>query len=112
MAGDNVIECYVGDVRVELFVPAVPLQEQILCRAVLLPIGDRDARMTTAEDLILLKLAFHRPKDIYDVRGILWVQREKLDYDYLNDWSAKALDDAAQGELRQLVEESRSAWDE
>lgn len=110
--GDNLIECYVSGVRVELFVPAVPLQEQILRRAVSLPIGDREARMTTAEDLILLKLAFHRPKDIHDVRGILWVQRGKLDYDYLNEWSAKALDEAAQSELRQLVEESRSALEE
>jgi predicted nucleotidyltransferase len=110
--GEHLIECYVSGVRVELFVPAVPLQEQILRRAVMLPIGDREARMTTAEDLILLKLAFHRPKDLHDVRGILWVQREKLDYDYLTEWSAKALDGAAQSELRQLVEESRSAAEE
>jgi predicted nucleotidyltransferase len=111
-SGENLIECYVGGVRVELFMPIVPLQEQILRRAVMLPIGEREARITTAEDLILLKLAFHRPKDLQDVRGILWVQRNALDYGYMAEWAANALDDAAQKELQQLVEESRSTGEE
>jgi hypothetical protein len=109
---EHLIECYVGTVRVELFVPMVPLQDQILRRAVLLPIGDRDVRMTTAEDLVLLKLAFHRTKDIQDVRGILWVQRGKLDYVYLAEWAARALDGAGQGELEQLVDESKIVEEE
>lgn len=107
--GEHLIDCYVGGVRVELFVPAVPLQEQVLQRAVMLSIGDREARMTTAEDLILLKLAFHRSKDLHDVRGILWVQRGNLDYGYLTEWAAHSLDAATQAELQQLIAESKSA---
>ena len=69
--------------RVEFFVPAVPLQEEILRRAVPLTLGGRPVPITTAEDLILLKLIVHRVKDLLDVRGILWLQRGRLDLDYL-----------------------------
>jgi hypothetical protein len=105
----KLIECYYplpdGPVRVELFVPAVPLQEEILRRAVRIPLGDRGVSITTAEDLILLKLAFHRTKDLQDVRGILWVQRGRLDLDYLRQWSARTHERAVQNELDQMISE-------
>jgi hypothetical protein len=99
----KLIECYRQSIRVELFVPVVPLQEEILRRAVLMPFDDRQIPVTTAEDLILLKLAFHREKDLLDVRGILWVQRGRLDLDYLNCWSEKTLEDEVQRELESLI---------
>jgi hypothetical protein len=69
------------------------------------PIGGREVPITTAEDLILLKLAFHRAKDLQDVRGILWVQRGRLDLDYLRHWSAKSHEKDVQQELEQLIVE-------
>jgi predicted nucleotidyltransferase len=100
---DNLIECFFDSVRVELFLPAVPLQEEILRRAVKVPINDREYPLTTAEDLILLKMAFHRPKDIMDVRSILWVQRGWLDLAYIRNWSLRSHDAATQQELEQLI---------
>lgn len=99
----KLIECFRESVRIELFVPVVPLQEEILRRAVITPIGGRDVPITTAEDLILLKLAFHRAKDLQDVRGILWVQRGKLDIEYLRRWSTMSHEPAVQQELAQLI---------
>ncbi len=101
----KLIECFRDSIRVELFVPVVPLQEEILRRAVVLPLDDRQIPVTTAEDLILLKLAFHREKDLHDVRGILWVQRGQLDLDYLRHWSAQTLEDPVQHELEKLIEQ-------
>jgi predicted nucleotidyltransferase len=101
----KLIECFRGSIRVELFVPVVPLQEEILRRAAVLPLDDRQIPVTTAEDLILLKLAFHREKDLHDVRGILWVQRGRLDLDYLKHWSARTLEDPVQQELTTLIEQ-------
>jgi hypothetical protein len=101
----KLIECYRESIRVELFVPVVPLQNEILRRAALMPFEDRQIPVTTAEDLILLKLAFHREKDLHDVRGILWVQRSRLDFDYLRQWSAKTLRDEAQLELESLIDQ-------
>jgi len=39
--------------------------------------------MTVAEDLILLKMAFHRLKDLRDIKDILHVQRGRPDIPYL-----------------------------
>ena len=99
----HLIELNRGGVRIELFVPIVPLQNEILRRAVLIPAGGRQVPVTTAEDLILLKMAFHRQKDLLDVRGILRVQRASLDFEYLRRWSASSLDGQVQQKLEGLI---------
>ena len=108
----KLIECIYplpdAPVRVELFVPAVPLQDEILRRAVPIRVGNHEIRITTAEDLILLKLVFHRVKDLQDVRGILWVQRGRLDFDYLRHWSAQSLEPEVQREMEKLIAEYSS----
>jgi hypothetical protein len=55
-----------------------------------------------------LKLIFHRIKDLQDVRGILWVQRGKLDLEYLRKWSARTNEPTVQQELEQLI--AQYAW--
>ena len=97
------IELVRETIRIELFVPFIPLQHEILRRAVQMPLDRRKVPVTSAEDLILLKLAFHRPKDIQDVQGILWVQRRQLDLKHLKAWSEKTLPDDLQGELQELI---------
>jgi hypothetical protein len=92
-------------VRVELFVPAVALQEEVLRRALPVRVRNRPIPITTAEDLILLKLVFHRVKDLQDVRGILWVQRGQLDLAYLRHWSARTHEQEIQKELDRLIAE-------
>jgi hypothetical protein len=92
-------------ITVELFTPIIPLQHEILRRAVTLPLEDRDVKITTAEDLILLKMAFHREKDLGDVRGILRVQQTQLDVHYVQRWAKQMLEDAVQRELDTLIAE-------
>jgi hypothetical protein len=92
-------------ITVELFTPVIPLQHEILRRAVPVPLENRDVKITTAEDLILLKMAFHREKDLGDVRGILRVQRGGLDEDYLRTWAGQMLEDVVQQELETLITE-------
>lgn len=88
---------------VELFLPVVPLQESILNRAVERLFYGRIIRVTTAEDLILLKMAFHRQKDLQDVKGILYVQKGHLDMPYLRQWSAAMLASPVARELDELI---------
>ncbi len=56
-----------GDTRAEVFIPKVPLQDSVLRRKVLADLGDFKMWITTAEDLILLKMVFHRPKDLVNL---------------------------------------------
>ncbi|MFM8537067.1 MAG: hypothetical protein ACKOES_03200 [Planctomycetaceae bacterium] len=88
---------------VELFIPIVPLQYSILNRAVERLFFGHAIRVTTAEDLILLKMAFHRQKDLLDIKGILHVQRGQLDIAYLRQWSGQILEAAAERELDDLI---------
>jgi hypothetical protein len=92
-------------IGVRLFTPVIPLQHEILRRAPALSLENRAVKITMAEDLILLKMAFHREKDLGDVRGILRVQQSQLDVDYLRRWAGQMLDDAAQRELETLIAE-------
>ena len=88
---------------VELFVPVVPLQQSILNRAVGRLFHGRIIQVTTAEDLILLKMAFHRQKDLQDIRGILHVQKGHLDIAYVRRWSNDMLEPPAARELEELI---------
>jgi hypothetical protein len=99
----KLIECYRNRVRIELFVPAVALQDEVLRRAIPIRLRDCEIPITTAEDLILLKLVFHRVKDLQDVCGILWLQRGRLDLDYLRYWSARTHEPDVQEELERLI---------
>jgi hypothetical protein len=101
----GLIECLLDSARVELFIPVVPLQEEILRRAIPVRVRGIEVPVTTAEDLILLKMVFHRPKDLHDVRGILWVQRGKLDLEYIKLWSGRTHESEVQQELERLIAE-------
>lgn len=88
---------------VELFIPVVPLQHSILKRAVDRPFHGHAIRVTTAEDLILLKMAFHRQKDLLDIKGILHIQKGQLDISYVRQWSGQMLEEPAARELDELI---------
>jgi hypothetical protein len=106
----KLIECYHERIRIELFVPTVPLQNEILRRAIPVRLAKREIPITSAEDMILLKLVFHRVKDLQDVRGMLWLQRGKLDLNYVRLWSGRTHEPHVQVELTRLIEEySRDA---
>jgi hypothetical protein len=99
----NCMEVFGGGLRAEMFVPVVALQNEILRRAVPVNLENRAVKVTTAEDIILLKMVFHRPKDLIDIGGILVAQCDRLDLDYIRGWSSKVLDDAARDELEALI---------
>ena len=42
--------------------------------------------VATAEDLIVQKLRWHREKDVTDIRGILLLQADALDFPYIEQW--------------------------
>jgi hypothetical protein len=42
----------------------------------------------TAEDVIITKLRWVRPKDVEDIRDVIAVKSETLDWDYIHRWTA------------------------
>ena len=99
----GLFEAWLGIVKVELFSPMLPLQHRILERAVMLPWKDRKIPVTTAEDLILLKMVFHREKDIRDIRAMIATRGAALDRAYMFVQASGLLDAAQITELRGLL---------
>lgn len=50
------------------------------------PLG-RAVFVQTAEDVVIMKLQWGRSKDIEDVRGVIAVQSDALDWDYIHEWT-------------------------
>ena len=76
---------------VELFMLSEdPHDRERFRRRVAGDIGGRRAFVPTAEDVVITKLRWsrqgQRPKDLEDVRGVLKVQRGRLDLEYTRGW--------------------------
>lgn len=96
----GLFEAWFGIVKVELFHPMLPLQHRILERAVMMSWKDRRIPVTTAEDLILLKMVFHREKDIRDIRAMVATRGPALDRSYMMSRASEILDATQIAELR------------
>ncbi|MDH3254837.1 MAG: nucleotidyltransferase [Acidobacteriota bacterium] len=68
---------------VDVIFGLLPFEEEAIRRARVLEVGEQQVRFCTAEDLILLKIASLRDRDLADVRGVAKRQRDRLDLDYL-----------------------------
>lgn len=90
---------WLGDTKAEIFLPKVPLQDSVLRRRVRVEAAGLPLWITTAEDLILMKMIFHRPKDLEDVRRLLAANRGELDAGYIRSWASKTLDATCAAEL-------------
>ena len=84
--------------KVDLFVRAdTDFQKQIFARRKSLRLSDsisRDFSVVSPEDVVLLKLQWYRAGDcssqiqLSDVIGVLTIQKDRLDFDYLQKWAA------------------------
>lgn len=73
-------------IDIDVFLAESPFQEELLARRRRVQIDQLAVSFVSAEDLILLKLLSHRPRDIGDVGDILFTQGE-LDQAYLRNWA-------------------------
>lgn len=90
-------------VKIETFLPKVPLQDAVLSRKRRVGLGDFAMWITTAEDLILLKMIFHRDKDLVDVRRLIAANRDSLDVPYVKFWIPRTLEPGAGAELEDML---------
>jgi hypothetical protein len=92
-----------GGVRVELFVPWHPFHRRVLQRSPARDLGDRTIRIHAAEDLIVFKKIFDRPKDMQDIRAMLLSNRGLLDLDLIRHEARALLTDAGWRELDEVL---------
>jgi hypothetical protein len=88
----DLVRFRVGDWDVDLFVSKGPYDRECLARAVNANIEGADARVVTAEDLLIHKMIKLRSdrrrllQDLADVRAVLQTQASRIDWEYLRKW--------------------------
>jgi hypothetical protein len=95
---------YAG-VRVEMFVPWHAFHTRVLERSPARELDGRRIRIHSAEDLIVFKKIFDRPKDIGDIKAMLMAQQGRLDLARLKDDARGLLSAESFKELELLIAE-------
>jgi predicted nucleotidyltransferase len=72
-----------GGVLVDLMRPILPAYAHVLDRAIDAEVLGKPVRISSAEGLIVMKLAAMRPQDEADIRDLLNAYAGKLDLDYI-----------------------------
>jgi hypothetical protein len=80
--------CRAHGVRVDVFLPVLPLAREALERRRRVPFGETQIWIVTAEDAALLKLLFGRTKDLADLERLFAVHADRFDYAYMDRWVA------------------------
>lgn len=99
--GDFIV--HVGGMRVDVFVPSIPLSESAEKRVRKGVLLGRPIAMLSAEDLVVFKLLFFRAKDLSDIARLVAFQGAALDRDYVRRWLVETV-----GEVDERVER----WDQ
>lgn len=75
-------------VDADIFLAETPFQKEMLTRRQLVETPDGRLWLASPEDIIVLKLLAHRPRDLLDVGDILFTQGQ-LDEDYMRKWAGQ-----------------------
>ena len=82
-----------------------PFDQQRFRTRKLVTVAGREVWFPRAEDVIVMKLRWCRTKDKEDVKAVMFVQRGKLDWEYIENWCRQHGTLAKLHELRRLAEE-------
>lgn len=93
---------------IDLFMADIPFHDSIAQRTHEVDYVGTRLPIISAEDLIVLKAAFNRPKDWIDIATIIQVQ-QRLDEAYLREWlgAFSEPDDERLGRLERLLREAQ-----
>ncbi|MEK6681409.1 MAG: nucleotidyl transferase AbiEii/AbiGii toxin family protein [Nitrospirota bacterium] len=75
------------DISVDFLFVDDNFKSEALKRKVAVQVADFSVNIATPEDLIILKLLSGRQQDRLDAEGILEMQKESLDMEYIKKWS-------------------------
>jgi hypothetical protein len=77
------IQDCVNQIRIDLAVGASGFEKMVVDRAV--AVEGSTIPIASAEDLLLMKLMAHRPRDLSDIQGIVSSNRSSIDWDYCEE---------------------------
>jgi hypothetical protein len=94
---------YCHGIRIEFFAPWHSFHHRVLERSPSRQLEGRAIRIHSAEDLIIFKKIFDRPKDIIDIKAMLLAQKGRLNLERLRSDAKTLLTDGSLDELNRLI---------
>lgn len=82
-----------------------PFDQERFRRRVPVKLLSRETFIPTAEDVVIMKVRWHREKDRPDLKNVLTVQRGKLDWPYIEKWCREHGTLAKLDEIRRTIPE-------
>ncbi len=91
---------------IDLFFAYDPFHDSCAARAQAVDFMGHAMRVLSAEDIVIFKALYDRPKDWVDVEQLLAVQAEQLDAKYVRNWIERVLppEDSARSRLDDLLQ--------
>ena len=93
------------DIRIDIVFASLPGEKHIILRAQPKKIGGKTIRVASVEDLVFMKLASERPKDVQDSRALLRRFRRTIDRDYLEPRLKELADGLARPDILSIYHE-------
>lgn len=88
-----------------MFVPWHPFHHRVLARSLKKDLEGIRIPIHAAEDLVVFKKIFDRPKDVTDIKAVLLTQKGRLDLERLRSDARELLTDGSYAELDALLSE-------
>lgn len=94
-----------GGTPVDLFFAYDPLHASCRERSVVVDFFGQPIRVLSAEDIVIFKTLYNRPKDWLDIEQVLAIQAERFDGAYVRAWMGRILPtaDSARQRLERLL---------
>ncbi len=73
------------EINIDISLGVLPFEEEMVDRGIVQSTGTLSIRLPTPEDLIIMKVIAHRPKDLEDIRTIV-DKNPKLDVARIKQW--------------------------
>lgn len=84
----------------DVFFAVHPFHDSCAKRVRDVSFGDQEIPILSAEDLVVFKLLFNRPKDWLDIEQVLFAQAGHFDVGYVEHWVGQLIDKADERRLR------------
>ncbi|MCC5886074.1 MAG: nucleotidyl transferase AbiEii/AbiGii toxin family protein [Gammaproteobacteria bacterium] len=76
---------FLGEYRIDVFVPSVPFYEKARQRICSIAFLDRELPLLSPETLAVFKMLFFRGKDLVDLERLLAIRGQDFDTDFVRD---------------------------
>ena len=73
-------------IRVDVYLACHPVHDSLFERRRTVELQGSQLYFLSAEDIALMKLIYHRPKDVIDLENLFATQQDALDIDYIRRW--------------------------